>query len=139
MSNYCPTCLKCLDGSAFPDAEWSGRENQRKPVINQVELHIGMGTDPIGLISYCKSKNITLQAYSPLGAGKGELITGGLVTGSGKNPGKDRQTLLLESDAYSAEPQAPMGSWFLLEEVAAGGEAGAYGIRGACREPGRKS
>jgi 2,5-diketo-D-gluconate reductase A len=47
-----------------------------------------MGTDPIGLKSYLKGKNITMQAYSPLGDGSKELITGELVTSIAKAHGK---------------------------------------------------
>merc|ERR1712032_400309 len=54
------------------------------PAVNQVKFHIGMGTDPIGLKSYCDSKGVVTQAYSPLGDGSSELITGDLVTGIGK-------------------------------------------------------
>ena len=39
-----------------------------------------MSPDPIALRSYCAAKNITMQAYSPLGDGTDELITGSLVT-----------------------------------------------------------
>ena len=39
-----------------------------KPAVNQVQYHVGMGNDPGGLFSYCKSKGIAIQAYSPLGS-----------------------------------------------------------------------
>merc|ERR1712139_2527 len=55
------------------------------PAVNQVKFHVGMGPDPIGLKSYCDSKGIVTQAYSPLGDGSSELITGPLVTGIGKS------------------------------------------------------
>ena len=42
-----------------------------------------MSPDPIALRSYCAAKNITMQAYSPLGDGSGDLITGSLVSGIG--------------------------------------------------------
>ena len=50
------------------------------PAVNQVKYHIGMGVDPIGLVTYCKEKGIVVQAYSPLGDGSSELIDGPLVT-----------------------------------------------------------
>ena len=33
----------------------------------EVQLHLGMGTDPEGFVSYHKAKGIQLQAYSVLG------------------------------------------------------------------------
>jgi diketogulonate reductase-like aldo/keto reductase len=48
-----------------------------------VQYHIGMSNDPSGIASYCRSKNVTLQAYSPLGDGTTELINGPLVSGIG--------------------------------------------------------
>ena len=59
------------------------------PAVNQIQFHVGMGPDPEGLVSYCKSKGIQVEAYSPLGDGKSsELITGDLVTSIGNNHGK---------------------------------------------------
>lgn len=43
-----------------------------------------MGPDPKSLVSYGQSKGIVSQAYSPLGDGSSELITGELVSGIGK-------------------------------------------------------
>jgi len=73
VSNYCPSSLECIAKTATVT-----------PAVNQVQFHIGMGTDPIGLKSYGDSKGIVTQAYSPLGDGSKELITGDLVTGIGK-------------------------------------------------------
>ncbi len=38
------------------------------PMVNQIEYHPGVNQDE--LIDYCKSKNIILEAYCPLGNGK---------------------------------------------------------------------
>ena len=45
-----------------------------------MQYHVGMGIDPIGVISYCREQNIVIQAYSPLGNGSSELIDGPVVT-----------------------------------------------------------
>ena len=59
-------------------------------MVNQVQYHVGMGTDAGGIRSYCKSKNIVVQAYSPLGDGKSvpSLITGQVVSDIAKAHGK---------------------------------------------------
>jgi len=59
VSNYCQSCFECLLSSATV-----------VPAVNQIALHVGMGDDPAGLVSYTASKNILVQAYSPLGDGK---------------------------------------------------------------------
>jgi diketogulonate reductase-like aldo/keto reductase len=64
VSNYCVTCFDCLLGQPGITVV---------PAVNQVAFHVGMGDDPEQLVSYCESKNITVQAYSPLG--NGLLIT----------------------------------------------------------------
>merc|ERR1711920_564706 len=43
------------------------------PAINQIKMHVGMGVDPWGLVSYGHSKGIVSQAYSSLG--DGEMVT----------------------------------------------------------------
>ena len=56
----------------------------RDRAVNQFKYHVGMGADPEGLLSYCKSHGIAAQAYSPLGDDSSELITGKFVTAAGK-------------------------------------------------------
>merc|ERR1712232_129081 len=70
---YCESSLKCIAHTATVT-----------PAVNQIKYHIGMGADPIGIKSYCDSKGIHVQAYSPLGDDTKELISGPLVTGIGK-------------------------------------------------------
>merc|ERR1712238_87987 len=57
------------------------------PALNQIELHVGMGPDPSGIVSYAKAMGVQTQAYSPLGDGNSELITGSLVTSIGEAHG----------------------------------------------------
>jgi diketogulonate reductase-like aldo/keto reductase len=77
VSNYCQSCFECLF-----------KTMTTKPMVNQVQYHVGMGTDAGGLVSYLKKENITMQAYSPLGDGSTELINGALVTKIAKAHGK---------------------------------------------------
>ena len=73
VSNYCQSSLECI-----------GKVANVTPAVNQVAYHIGMGSDPGGIKSYCKAHgDIVLQAYSPLGDGTSELINGPLVSGIG--------------------------------------------------------
>jgi len=59
VSNYCQNCIECLNGSA-----------KIMPFLNQVQLHVGMGPDPDGLVSFCKREQIVVEAYSPLAGGR---------------------------------------------------------------------
>jgi len=71
VSNYCEKCLKCLDGFDV------------KPMINQVQLHVGMGPDPQGIISTNQARGIVTQAWSPLGSGghgSDDILYGNLTT-----------------------------------------------------------
>jgi len=57
--------------------------------VNQQEWHVGMGTDPVGVVSFCKSKGISYQSFSPLcgpcgKTGKDSLLFGPQVTSIGK-------------------------------------------------------
>jgi diketogulonate reductase-like aldo/keto reductase len=77
VSNYCRSSFECL----WPTA-------RVVPAVNQVEVHVGMGPDPEGIVSYGHSKGVVTQAYSPLGDGSLEFITGDLVSGIGRSHGK---------------------------------------------------
>lgn len=57
--------------------------------VNQQEWHVGMGTDPVGVVSFCKSKGISYQSFSPLcgpcsKTQKDSLLFGPQVTAIGK-------------------------------------------------------
>ena len=60
VSNFCASCLACLDDV---------------PAVNQIQVHVGQGSaDPgPGLLSYCASRGVVVQAYEPLAGG--ELVT----------------------------------------------------------------
>jgi 2,5-diketo-D-gluconate reductase A len=72
VSNYCPSSIECIMQTATVT-----------PAVNQVQYHVGMGVDPIKVKSTSEKYGIHLQAYSPLGNGKSDLITGDLVTNIG--------------------------------------------------------
>eukprot|EP00656_Telonema_subtile_P031850 TRINITY_DN3488_c0_g1_i2.p1 TRINITY_DN3488_c0_g1~~TRINITY_DN3488_c0_g1_i2.p1 ORF type:complete len:345 (+),score=74.48 TRINITY_DN3488_c0_g1_i2:100-1134(+) len=74
VSNYCVSCLECLKAAGGIT-----------PALNQVEYHVGQGSDPetSTLIQYCAQQNVVLEAYSPLGTNSSELISGPLVTSIG--------------------------------------------------------
>jgi diketogulonate reductase-like aldo/keto reductase len=76
VSNYCASSFKCINETA-----------KVIPTVNQIAYHIGMGPDPQGLKSLGDSLGVVTQAYSPLGDGTSELITGKLVSDIGKAHG----------------------------------------------------
>jgi diketogulonate reductase-like aldo/keto reductase len=76
VSNYCASSFKCINSTA-----------KVIPAVNQIAYHVGMGPDPQGLKSLGDSLGVVTQAYSPLGDGSSELITGKLVTNIGKGHG----------------------------------------------------
>ena len=81
VSNMCQSSLRCLLKSATV-----------VPAINQVQWHVGMGSDQGGIHAFCAEKGITLQAYSPLNVGTpgaaSTLIDGTLVSEIGRAHGK---------------------------------------------------
>lgn len=93
VSNYCISCLEC----------WKNT-NYTIPAVNQVQFHVGMGPDPGGLISYSNKMGVTTQAYSPLGNGTPELITGNLTTAIGKTHGKSGVQVALRYIVQSRIP-----------------------------------
>lgn len=76
VSNYCLSSFKCLQQTM-----------KVTPALNQIAYHVGMGPDPSGIKSEGDKLGVVTQAYSPLGDGKSELITGSLVSGIGKAHG----------------------------------------------------
>ena len=64
VSNFCQSCLECLK---------TANDAFIPPAVNQIQMHVGMGADPEGLISYCNGNDIVVQAYSPLA--HGEVVT----------------------------------------------------------------
>eukprot|EP00937_MAST-01D_sp_MAST-1D-sp2_P007434 g7434.t1 len=83
VSNYCQSCFECLLGTATV-----------VPAVNQIQVHVGMGDDPSGLLSYCAKKGIIVQAYSPLGDGK--LIADTDLAAVGKAHGKSGAQVALK-------------------------------------------
>lgn len=58
VSNFCQSCLECLS------------ESSTVPAVNQIQLHVGMGADPGGLLSFAAERGIVVQAYEPLAGGE---------------------------------------------------------------------
>lgn len=86
VSNYCSACFSCLASAEVA------------PMVNQVQLHVGMGQDPQGFRSYAERRNFTLQAWSPLGSGgKGspEILGGNLTTSIAKKYNKSTAQVAL--------------------------------------------
>lgn len=72
VSNFCVSCMECLAASG---------NNMARPAVNQIQMHVGMGADPGGLLSYCSSRQIVVQAYEPLAGG--EIVTDALCKSVG--------------------------------------------------------
>lgn len=87
VSNYCSACLECLAGSEV------------FPMVNQVQLHVGMGSDPEGFRTFAEKHQIKLQAYSPFGSGghgSEEILKGNLTTSIGNKYGKSAAQVALK-------------------------------------------
>ena len=61
-----PACFRCLDQI---------RGLRVAPAVNQVEFHVGAGPDPCRMVSYCRSRGMVLQAYSPLANRHREVLS----------------------------------------------------------------
>lgn len=91
VSNYCPSCFGCLDGSASV-----------YPMVNQIQYHIGMGPDPAGFRSYADKKGVVLQAYSPLGnkpwkqGVDPEILSGNFTSALARSHGKSTVQVALK-------------------------------------------
>jgi diketogulonate reductase-like aldo/keto reductase len=62
VSNFCASCLQCLESDSLGAADST-------PSVNQIQVHVGMGANAENLTRYCDSRGIVVQAYSPLAAG----------------------------------------------------------------------
>ena len=58
VSNMCKECIECIKRNATV-----------KPMVDQMQYHVGLGQDPGGLKTYCKQENIVFESYAPLGGG----------------------------------------------------------------------
>jgi len=85
VSNYCQSCFDCLLKNASV-----------VPAVNQVQYHVGEGTDPIGLKSYMDKKGVVMMAYSAMAMGSSELISGPLTTGIGHHYNKSGAQVALK-------------------------------------------
>jgi diketogulonate reductase-like aldo/keto reductase len=78
---------------------------------NQEEWHVGMGTDPSGVVSFCKQHGISYQSFSPLcgpcGNQSSVLIDGPLVTKIGKKHGKSGPQVALKWLVQQGSPVIP--------------------------------
>ena len=72
------------------------------PAVNQVSWHVGYHDD--FLRDFAKENKIVLQAYSPLGDGSSELITGPLVSGIGERYSKSGAQVSLRWVAQHGVP-----------------------------------
>ena len=66
------------------------------PMVNQVELHPYLTQKP--LIEHCKKLNISMEAWSPLGAGKSTLFDEKILVEIGKKYGKAPSQVILRWD-----------------------------------------
>jgi 2,5-diketo-D-gluconate reductase A len=93
VSNYCQSCFECLF-----------KTSKVKPMVNQLQFHVGMGDDPHGIKSYLDQHNIVMQSYSPLGDGSSELITGNFTNSIGKAYNKTGAQVALKWIAQKPVP-----------------------------------
>eukprot|EP00440_Ansanella_granifera_P072583 gb/GFBE01078761.1/.p1 GENE.gb/GFBE01078761.1/~~gb/GFBE01078761.1/.p1 ORF type:complete len:386 (+),score=79.19 gb/GFBE01078761.1/:1-1158(+) len=94
VSNYCSACFQCLEG-----ANAANGTSTVMPMVNQVQYHAGMGSDPQGMRTYAEKHGMVLQAWSPLGSGghgSDELLKGNLTTSIGKKYGKSSVQIALK-------------------------------------------
>lgn len=80
--------------------------------VDKEEWHVGMGPDPLGLVSFCRKHGISYQSSSPLcgnckGAAGTELISGPLVTSIGKAHNVSGVQVALRWLVQSGSPVTP--------------------------------
>ena len=64
VSNFCVPLLRCLVGDE------AGRVH---PHVVSGMLHVGMGADPLGYLSWAREHGAVFQAYSVLGGVEGDF------------------------------------------------------------------
>jgi len=88
VSNYCRACLDCL------------AQAEVQPMVNQVQVHVGMGPDPEGFVTENTRRGIVLQAYSPMGSvqtgSKDEILSGKTTTALGRKYNKSSVQIALK-------------------------------------------
>jgi 2,5-diketo-D-gluconate reductase A len=82
VSNYCQSCLHGLGFLSPSGSRRSGDGDVVAPSVNQLQLHVGTGADPGGLMSFCADAGIVVQAYSPLA--DGGVVSDALCASVGK-------------------------------------------------------
>jgi len=80
--------------------------------VNQQEWHVGMGSDPHSLVSFCKNNGILYQSFSPLcgdcdSKSKQELLTGDLTTTIGVAHGASAAQVALRWLLEAGSPVIP--------------------------------
>jgi len=77
VSNYCPDCFDCLEGAEI------------YPHVNQVQMQVGWGPDPRGILEYSEPLGVTTQGYHSLGTDgvDAEVLHGNLTNGIAKMHG----------------------------------------------------
>ena len=70
VSQFCAECLGYLDGAGATGPH-------ARPVLHQFGWHVGMGSDPQGIVETTASRgDCTLMAYSPLAEADPAILTG---------------------------------------------------------------
>eukprot|EP00041_Stephanoeca_diplocostata_P004242 m.42060 g.42060 ORF g.42060 m.42060 type:complete len:258 (+) comp14997_c0_seq2:334-1107(+) len=108
VSNYCQECLECILKNATVT-----------PAVNQVMHHVGMGPDPLKIRDFCAQHGIVVEAYSPLGSGSKELISGNLTTDIGKKYNKSSPEVAIKWIVQQGLPLATKASnpEYLREDI----------------------
>ena len=87
VSNYCTQCMQCL------------KDFETQPMVNQFQLHVGMGPDPQGFLAMNAARGIVSQAYSPIGSGghgSSDILSGPLTTKIAKAHNKSTAQVALK-------------------------------------------
>ena len=78
VSNFEIKHLSGLMGGG-PGASSSSSSVKIRPAVNQIEMHPLMYATQLELVTWCQARGIVIQAYSPLGSGKKDLLGHPLV------------------------------------------------------------